>query len=450
MKISLKNVGPIKESSIEIKGLTVIAGENDTGKSTVSKALYSIISAFNNFEMEYKEALNDALLDRLKTLYLVLRRNTRITTEEKMVRQFSPQGFLLRAIRPILEEREAGFEHYDKSVASNLKLLKENGVEESIFAKAESEYYEIKKLLLATFDEERAKKESLRRILANEFHGQICNNSASEYEISAEENQENIFHMTGNSEGEVLHASFEKLYYNDCIYLESPFVLYMNDLLNSGRSFFSSRSSDLPKHTEDLLNRLKSAKSGREAQQYVFDLLEGKDYYNLHNQIGEMIRGDMFFDTEETRFKYSRKDGKNEKDFDLFNVAAGIKSLGILQMLMKGKMLGDRCLIIIDEPEVHLHPKWQIEFAEVLVQLVSLTDSNVLINTHSPYFLNALQVYVEKYKLTGKEHFYLSQKQGDHTEIVDRTESINDIYKILFEPFQKLEDEKVDAETDEE
>ena len=447
MKISLKNVGSIKESALEIKGLTVIAGENDTGKSTVSKALYSIISAFNNFEMEYKEALNDALHDKLKTLYLVLRRNTQITAEEKTMHRFSPQGFLWRVIRPILEERETGFESYDKNVALNLKLLKDNGVEESIFAKAENEYSEIKKLLLATVNEEGAKKESLRRILANEFHGQICNSSASEYEISAEENQENIFHMTGNSEGKILHASFEKLYYNDCIYLESPFVLYMNDLLNSGRSFLSGPSG-LPKHMEDLLSRLKSVKSGREAQQYVFDLLEEEDYYNLHNRIGEMIQGQMFFDADETRFKYSRKDGKSEKDFDLFNVAAGIKSLGIIQMLMKGKALGDRCLIIIDEPEVHLHPKWQIEFAEVLVQLVSLTDNNVLINTHSPYFLNALQVYVEKYKLTGKEHFYLSKNQGDYTEIVEHTKNVNEIYKILFEPFQKLEDEKTDAESD--
>ena len=44
MKIYLKNIGKVKEANIEIRGITVIGGENNTGKSTVGKALYS---AFN-------------------------------------------------------------------------------------------------------------------------------------------------------------------------------------------------------------------------------------------------------------------------------------------------------------------------------------------------------------------------------------------------------------------
>ncbi len=40
MKLSLKNMGKIGAATIEINGITVIAGENNTGKSTVGKALY--------------------------------------------------------------------------------------------------------------------------------------------------------------------------------------------------------------------------------------------------------------------------------------------------------------------------------------------------------------------------------------------------------------------------
>ena len=39
MELQLKNIGMIKEANVKIDGLTVIAGENDTGKSTVGKAL---------------------------------------------------------------------------------------------------------------------------------------------------------------------------------------------------------------------------------------------------------------------------------------------------------------------------------------------------------------------------------------------------------------------------
>lgn len=48
MKIRLKNIGLIDNSEVEIDGITVIAGENATGKSTVGKALYSIFNALHN------------------------------------------------------------------------------------------------------------------------------------------------------------------------------------------------------------------------------------------------------------------------------------------------------------------------------------------------------------------------------------------------------------------
>ena len=46
MKLSIKNVGKLKEADVEINGITVIAGENNTGKSTVGKVLWSIFSSF--------------------------------------------------------------------------------------------------------------------------------------------------------------------------------------------------------------------------------------------------------------------------------------------------------------------------------------------------------------------------------------------------------------------
>ena len=46
MKIKIHNVGKLADATVEIDGITVIAGENDTGKSSVSKALYSVFSSF--------------------------------------------------------------------------------------------------------------------------------------------------------------------------------------------------------------------------------------------------------------------------------------------------------------------------------------------------------------------------------------------------------------------
>lgn len=44
MKLTLKNIGKIGTASVEINGITVIAGENNTGKSTVGRALLQCLT----------------------------------------------------------------------------------------------------------------------------------------------------------------------------------------------------------------------------------------------------------------------------------------------------------------------------------------------------------------------------------------------------------------------
>jgi len=55
MKLSIRNVGKLKEADVEINGITVIAGENNTGKSTVSKTLFSLFNGFYNFDKKLLE-----------------------------------------------------------------------------------------------------------------------------------------------------------------------------------------------------------------------------------------------------------------------------------------------------------------------------------------------------------------------------------------------------------
>ncbi|SHO81239.1 ABC transporter ATP-binding protein [hydrothermal vent metagenome] len=55
MRIELKNIGMIKEASVKIDGLTVIAGENDTGKSTLGKSLYFLMT----FLLDINKVINN-------------------------------------------------------------------------------------------------------------------------------------------------------------------------------------------------------------------------------------------------------------------------------------------------------------------------------------------------------------------------------------------------------
>ena len=48
MNLTIKNLAKISEANVSIDGITVIAGYNSTGKSTISKALVSCMRAYSN------------------------------------------------------------------------------------------------------------------------------------------------------------------------------------------------------------------------------------------------------------------------------------------------------------------------------------------------------------------------------------------------------------------
>lgn len=46
MKLSLKNIGKVRSATIEMNGITVIAGENDTGKAQSTELFLLCSTAF--------------------------------------------------------------------------------------------------------------------------------------------------------------------------------------------------------------------------------------------------------------------------------------------------------------------------------------------------------------------------------------------------------------------
>ena len=61
MELIIDNIAKIKHAEIKLKGITVIAGNNDTGKSTVGKVLFSMFNSLNNIEDKLKKEKNATL-----------------------------------------------------------------------------------------------------------------------------------------------------------------------------------------------------------------------------------------------------------------------------------------------------------------------------------------------------------------------------------------------------
>lgn len=53
MKLSIQNIGVVKEANINIDGLTVICRENDTGKSTIGKTLFALVKGIIGYEEDF-------------------------------------------------------------------------------------------------------------------------------------------------------------------------------------------------------------------------------------------------------------------------------------------------------------------------------------------------------------------------------------------------------------
>ncbi|HAO91465.1 MAG TPA: hypothetical protein DCQ86_03690 [Succinivibrio sp.] len=90
MKIKIHNVGKLADATVEIDGITVIAGENDTGKSSVSKALYSVFSSFYHFNKSIYSQRKLEIADLLNSL---------LGLYTKVVKGFSVEVFKILIFR---------------------------------------------------------------------------------------------------------------------------------------------------------------------------------------------------------------------------------------------------------------------------------------------------------------------------------------------------------------
>jgi len=156
-----------------------------------------------------------------------------------------------------------------------------------------------------------------------------------------------------------------------------------------------------------------------------------KYFKNIKN----IINGEVFYDSSKDDIFY-KKDGLPNK-LEMAQTSSGIKMFGFFQILILNKSLTQGSVLILDEPEVHLHPKWQLEYAKFIVSLVK-ENIIVLVNSHSPYMIEALKRYGTQAKIS--MDFYLATLEGKQSTIKDVTTHISPIFEQLSEPFDTFDE----------
>jgi predicted ATPase len=114
------------------------------------------------------------------------------------------------------------------------------------------------------------------------------------------------------------------------------------------------------------------------------------EFQKLADQIEEHIQN-----KNKTKFKKTKFGGREIKiavkrglEIDLYNASSSIKQLAPLLLYLRYRAKsGD--FLVIDEPEMNLHPESQVKLLEALAILVNL-GVRVLLTTHSPYLMSHL------------------------------------------------------------
>ena len=139
------------------------------------------------------------------------------------------------------------------------------------------------------------------------------------------------------------------------------------------------------------------------------DIIHRKNIQQFLDKLVEMIPG-QFVDKDDDL--YLSYEGMREA-INVKNLSVGVKAFAIIKRLLENGWLEENGVLIFDEPEIHVHPKWQVVFAEIIVLLQKHFNMTILLTTHSPYFINALEVYSVKYGINDVLTSYLSNFEGN-------------------------------------
>ena len=440
MNLELKNIGLIKNAKLALNGISLIAAENNTGKSTIGKSLFALIFSTNNFKTKFLEDLKRRFSDTF-SMYEILAsgnkegdnfRNIRKRFFDTLYNQLSNENIVIKDFENIFLEMEniiKKIEKRDKARVLNFKSLFKN--EESLSIEKLRNVLDYKKIIKSVFEES----------FNEEFESGISNLFLEKKEsfIAFKDDNNALIEVTFKDD-KVNDFDFksEIIRKYNVIYIESPVLLdYIENIISSKNMNFLDIEIQSNNKVNPKLSTLYDFITSKRKFDTIDNILGKKSSYEkILENIKREISGDMEYDKKLKKLLYK----KNGKEFDIKNIATGIKSFGILELLLKNERLDEKTILIIDEPEVHLHPKWQIRYAELLTLISKSLKVKILLNSHSPYFIRALSIYGKKYEYQDYINFYTSIEDNNiTTEVVEAKNDLTDIFEVLMEPYDILE-----------
>lgn len=368
MKIAVQNLGTIKEGSISLdKSLTVLVGPNNSGKSYISYLIYGFLKDGDKFK-DFSFNLKDSDLKRNKNDKYVLDLDSKFLKNADNIADYLIKYYNSKVVQYFSSSRI--------QAKIDLPYLKDNLVElfsEGIVKLNEAEEIDESSLIYKVFESLLKDKEVTVNLfkLALNYHLKGFTKKILSPEIHFFPTERLALSMLSNDEVERKSKQQDEL---------SKLLLYNNTDNKYLKKFLTEKDRFKPSYPQAINDYI----------YFINDLgdivkQEG-DYANFADEIQEMLMQGKISVSSYGDINYTPK-GQDEP-IEIHISSSLVKSLsGLILYFRHVAQEGDT--IIIDEPEVNLHPNNQRIIARVVAKAIN-KGFKVILSTHSDYIIKEL------------------------------------------------------------
>jgi predicted ATPase len=115
---------------------------------------------------------------------------------------------------------------------------------------------------------------------------------------------------------------------------------------------------------------------------------DGSEFQPFLKVVNRFLQGKQIVGVDQRSFRVQVR-ADDGQEFGVDQLSSGEKQI----LLMLGEIqrrISKGSIVLIDEPEIHLHPRWQRLLVRTLTDLCALHDAQLIITTHSGEIANAV------------------------------------------------------------
>lgn len=451
MKLKGSNIARFKEFAVDLPGVTLIAGNNGMGKSTITKALYTTLKGNIFLPQELGRQKIEEIRNLLNKSSLVPEQTLLFSDEVHENPIYSSAVMdTVGTLSQMLQDNKNIHLHYNEIYKKTQELLNSEDFRNSLKARdtAERNSYLKNFLVLLKTQVDNSPSEYvlrvLNRLVSKEFEHQTTS-------FSHQRNGSDLHLKDGDNTLFMLKIKEEQVEK----YERAPQNLIKNILYIDEELSISALMAHLPSSTSATINGNSFSNSHvqdiiaciTEATNKTHDLMDEKDIDDFSAKydsfLQDIIHGNLELSHGMGQYVFRQDSGEMVL---LRNEASGVKTFALLRLLIKNGLLAPGTCLIYNEPESHLHPEWQIKMAELFVRMAKEAHTCLVLNTHSPFFVEAVRSYSLKYDAENITKFYLAVPDGSFTDtsvttsiLQDVTDDLTPMYDSMAHPYKILD-----------